>query len=233
MSTPNALPELRACRGRTARTSRPRTTRTARASRTTTAIGWDGNYWPVFEYLSGSFFARGVDNTYNSGGTTFCGAMYSFSAYDYGGDPGAQSVQWTEDNGYLPAMKTTRTSGSVGISIKDFADKVTIGGNAFVLVYTRVSVTNNGSVGGDRAARRLRPEPAPADQLIAWTPWPPGQTNNHDFVVAVDNFGTGAALPTGARCPASAPELRHRLQPDDVLLERPAGRDEHASRCRT
>src|SRR3954454_10430641 len=105
-----------------------------------TAIGWDSNYWPVFEYLSGSFFARGVNSTYNAGGTTICGAMYSFSAYTYGGNPGAQSVQWTQDSGYLPAMKTSRTSGTVGITIKDFADKVTIGGNPFVLVYARVSI---------------------------------------------------------------------------------------------
>src|SRR5438477_207059 len=67
----------------------------------TTAIGWDGNFWPVFEYLSGSFFARGVNSTFNAGGTTICGAMYSFSAYAFGGNPGAQSVAWAEDAGYL------------------------------------------------------------------------------------------------------------------------------------
>jgi len=54
-----------------------------------TAIGWDSNYWPVFEYLSGSFFARGVNSTYNAGGTTICGGMYSFSAYTFGGNPRA------------------------------------------------------------------------------------------------------------------------------------------------
>src|SRR3954454_4797416 len=93
----------------------------------TTAIGWDGNYWPVFSYLSGSFFARGVNTTYNG----LCGGLYSFGAYTYGGNPGAQSVQWTEDNGYLPAMTTSRTSGTVGITIKNFADRVTITDNAF------------------------------------------------------------------------------------------------------
>src|SRR5581483_10870869 len=34
-----------------------------------TAMGWDGNFWPVIGYLSGSFFARGVPNTYTAGGT--------------------------------------------------------------------------------------------------------------------------------------------------------------------
>ena len=169
-----------------------------------TAVGWDGNYWPVFEYLSGSFFARGVNSTYNAGGTTICGAMYSFSAYTYGGNPAAQSVQWTQDSGYLPAMKTTRTAGSVGISIKDFADRVTIGGNAFVLVYARVSVTDNGTSPvtvppGGTGPNLLRLTSSSLDTVAA------GATNNHDFVVAVDNFGSGAALPTGSALQAAAP----------------------------
>ena len=171
-----------------------------------TAIGWDGNYWPVFEYLSGSFFARGVPTTYTSGSASYCGAMYTFSAYDFGGAPGAGSVQWTEDSGYLPAMTTTRTVGSVTISIKDFADKVTIGGNPFMLVYVRVAVTNNGS------AAVTVPPGGSGPNLIQLTSSSlnvvqPGQTNNNDFVVAVDNFGTGVALPTGSALSASAPGL--------------------------
>jgi Ricin-type beta-trefoil lectin domain-like len=170
----------------------------------TTALGWDGNYWPVFEYLSGSFFARGVNSTYSTGGTTICGGMYSFGAYTFGGNPPAQSVRWTEDSGYLPAMTTTRTSGSITISIKDFADKVTIGGNPFLLVYARVSVTNNGTAAatvppGGSGPNLLRLTGTALDTV------PPGQTNNHDFVVAVDNFGTGAALPTGGTLSGSAP----------------------------
>jgi hypothetical protein len=166
----------------------------------TTAIGWDGNYWPVFEYLSGSFFARGVGSTYNG----LCGAMYSFSAYTYGGSPAAQSVTWTEDSGYLPAMKTSRTSGSVGISIKDFADRVSVNGNPFMLVYVRVSVTNNGSgvvtvPPGGSGPNLLRLTSTSLDAVQ------PGQTSNHDFVVAVDNFGTGATLPTGTTLSSVAP----------------------------
>jgi hypothetical protein len=171
-----------------------------------TAIGWDGNYWPVFEFLSGSFFARGVPTTYTSGSTSYCGGMYTFSAYDFGGAPGPGSVQWTEDNGYLPAMTTTRTVGSVVISIKDFADKVTIGGNPFMLVYARVAVTNNGT------AAVTVPPGGSGPNLIQLTSSSlnvvqPGQTNDNDFVVAVDNFGTGAALPTGAALSASAPSF--------------------------
>jgi Ricin-type beta-trefoil lectin domain len=169
-----------------------------------TTIGWDGNYWPVFEYLSGSFFARGVVNTYTQNGTSYCGAMYSFSAYDYGGAPGPQSVQWTQDAGYLPAMTTTRTVGAVTISITDFADKVTMGGNPFMLVYARVAVRNNGSSAvtvppGGSGPNLIRLTSTSLDTVQ------PGQTNDNDFVVAVDSFGTGAALPAGSALSGSAP----------------------------
>src|SRR6266704_2735186 len=45
-----------------------------------TAIGWEGNYYAPFAYLSGSYFARGVPDAYQPGGKgqSYCGAMYSF-----------------------------------------------------------------------------------------------------------------------------------------------------------
>jgi hypothetical protein len=171
-----------------------------------TAMGWDGNFWPVIGYLSGSFFARGVVNTYTAGSTSYCGAMYTFSAYDFGGAPGAGSVQWTEDSGYLPAMTTTRTSGSVGISIKEFADKVTIAGNPFMLMYVRVAVTNNGTTAVSVPPGGSGPN---LIQLTAasLSTVQPGATNDNDFVVAVDNFGTGVALPTGTALSSVAPSF--------------------------
>jgi hypothetical protein len=169
-----------------------------------TALGWDGNYWPVFEYLSGSFFARGVPATYNANGTTICGAMYSFSIYNLGGNRAAQSVQWTEEGGYLPAMTTSFSSGSTAVSIKEFEDRVTIGGNPVGVVYARVSVTNNGG-----SAVTLDPGGS-GPNLVRLTSSSlntvqPGATNDHDYLVAVDNFGSGAALPTGSALSANAP----------------------------
>jgi hypothetical protein len=169
-----------------------------------TALGWDGNFWPVTEYLSGSFFARGVPTTFRSGSTTLCGAMYSFGIYQLNGPRPAQSVRWTQDNGYLPAMRTSFTSGGVAVAIKDFADKVTIGGQPFLLVYTRVSVTNNGT-----AAVTIDPNGTGPNLLrltsAALNTVQPGQNSNHDYVVAVDNFGTGATLPTGRTLSSGAP----------------------------
>ncbi|MEV0401134.1 RICIN domain-containing protein [Actinoallomurus sp. NPDC050550] len=167
----------------------------------TSALGWDGNYWPVTTFLSGSYFARGVNSTYNS---QYCGGMYSFSAYNYGGNHPAQSVQWTMDNGYLPALKTQFTSGSVTIAIKNFANKVTLNGSAFMLIYTRVSVTNKGSSSvtvspGGSGPNLVRLTSSSLDTVAA------GATNNHDFVAAVDNFGSGAAFPSTSTLSSSAP----------------------------
>jgi hypothetical protein len=171
------------------------------------AIGWQGNWYPAFAYLSGSFFARGVPTTFTQGATTYCGAMYSFSAFTFGlasgQSPPAQSIQWTQDSGYLPALRTSFTRNNVAISISNFANRTVIGGNPFVLAYTRVSVTNNGS------AAVTVPPGGSGPNLVRLTPVddsvPAGQTRNHDFVAAIDRFGGAAAYPSTAALAASAP----------------------------
>jgi hypothetical protein len=167
-----------------------------------TAIGWENNYYAPFEYLSGSYFARGVPLTYqaNGKGTTYCGAMYSFGVYTYGlaagQAPAPGSVQWTEADGYLPAMTTSFTRGDVAISITDFANEQSIDGTPTELVYTRVSVTNHGSaavsVPSGQSGPNLVSLNSDSDTVN------PGETVHHDFVAAVDTFSTTVALPTAA-----------------------------------
>jgi ricin-type beta-trefoil lectin protein len=170
------------------------------------AIGWPGNYWPVFAYLSGSYFARGVPTTYNSSGTTLCGGMYSFSIYNTNGPRPAQSVQWTEDGGYLPALTTSFTTGTTAVSIKNFADEESIGGTPTMLVYTQVAVTNNGSSSisldpGGTGLNLVRLTSSSLDTVA------PGATSDHDYVAAVDNFSAGVPLPSAATLAAGAPSL--------------------------
>jgi hypothetical protein len=133
-------------------------------------LGWERNVYAPVTYLSGSFFARGVPTTFAQGGTTFCGAMYSFSVYTFGlasgQAPAPGSVQWTMEGGYLPALTTSFSRGGLSVSIKNLADQVAIGGGSFELVYTRVSLTNNGFQRGDRRSRRLGPEPRRAGQPV-------------------------------------------------------------------
>ena len=169
-----------------------------------TVIGWEGNIYAPFGYLSGSYFARGVPAHYQQGGRTYCGAMYSFGAYDYGlaagQAPAPGSVQWTMADGYLPALTTSFTRAGVKISITDFADRQTIGGSPVELVYTRVAVTNNGSsavtVPADQSGPGLVALNDEADSVQ------PGKTARHDFVAAVDTFTVGGTLPgAGALTP--------------------------------
>lgn len=171
-------------------------------------VGWEGNTYAPFAYLSGAFFARGVTaSTYTAGGASYCGAMYSFGVYTYGlngGAPAPGSVQWTMDNGYLPALTTSFTRNNVAISIKNFADKVTISGHAFELVYSRVAITNQGS-------SSVTVDPQPSSGLVALNSVSntvaAGQTANHDYVVAVDSFGAGLLLPSGSALASAAPSL--------------------------
>jgi hypothetical protein len=171
------------------------------------AFGWQGNWYPAFAYLSGSYFARGVPTTFTQGSTTLCGAMYSFSAFTFGlaagQSPPAQAIQWTMDSGYLPALRTSFTRNNVAISITNFANRTVIGGNPFVLAYTRITVTNNGS------ATVTVPPGGSGLNLVRLTPVddsvPAGQTRTHDFVAAIDRFGAAVAFPSTATLAASAP----------------------------
>jgi hypothetical protein len=171
------------------------------------AIGWQGNWYPAFSYLSGSYFARGVPNTFTQGGTSFCGAMYQFSVFTFGlaagQSPPAQSIQWTMDSGYLPALRTSFTRNNVAISITNFANRTVIGNNPFVLAYTRIQVTNNGT------ASVTVPPGGSGPNLVRLTPVddvvPAGQTRTHDFVSAIDRFGANVAYPSTATLAASAP----------------------------
>jgi hypothetical protein len=171
------------------------------------AIGWQGNWYAPFAYLSGSYFARGVPTTFRQGNTDYCGAMYSFGAFTFGlaagQSPPAQSIQWTMESGYLPSLRTSFTRNNVAISITNFADRVVLGGNPFVLVYTRISVTNNSG------AAVTVPPGGSGPNLLRLTAVsdgvPAGQTRNHDFVAAVDRFGSTAAYPSTATLAAQAP----------------------------
>ncbi|HTB78545.1 MAG TPA: hypothetical protein VK762_35115 [Polyangiaceae bacterium] len=164
-------------------------------------LGWEGNVYAPFAYLSGSFFARGVVGTYAQGGNSYCGTMFSFGVYGAYAHP-AGSVQWTMDDGHLPALTTAFTSGSIAVSITNFADRVTVGGHAFELVYSRVAVTNNGT-------STVTVDPRPPTGLAALgavsSDVPAGGTNHHDYVVAVDDFGAGLALPASPMLASVAP----------------------------
>ena len=106
------------------------------------AIGWLGNNEGAVACLGGSFFVQnGIDTT------------YGFGAYNN------SPTTWTNADGYLPALVTSFTSGGAKVSITNFGDRVVIGGNPFVLIYSRVEVHNPTS-------RAVTVDPQPSAGLV-------------------------------------------------------------------
>jgi hypothetical protein len=148
------------------------------ADGTASAIGWEGNHQGVVTCLGGTFFVQGDTNR-----------DYGFGVYD--GAP----ITWTDAEGYLPAQVTTfRRFGAV-ISITEFADRLVLGDNPYVVVYSRVAIRNptNHTIIVDPAASSglVRLDTTP-DAVGART------SVNHDYAVAVDRFGHDYPWPDAA-----------------------------------
>jgi len=142
---------------------------------TASAIGWAGNAHGVVTCLGGRFFVPGDINR-------------AFGFGIYGGGP----TTWVDAYGYLPAQATSFHRAGAAVTITEFADRVVIGGRAYVAVYARVMVRNptNAVIVAD-------PFPAPGLVPLATAPdrVDPGATAVHDYVLAVDRFGASYAWP--------------------------------------
>jgi hypothetical protein len=133
------------------------------------AIGWQGNYQGVVACLGGSFYVQdGLNITHGYG-------IYNNSR-----------TTWTNVDGYLPALVSAFHRFGVDVSITNFADELTLGGDAYVAVYSRVAIHNP----RDHIAHV---DPEPSSGLLPLDSAPvdvsPGASVNHDYVVAVDRFG--------------------------------------------
>jgi hypothetical protein len=143
-------------------------------------IGWEGDWWAAIAHRDGSFDLQAAGR----------GFTVSFGIYN---NPG--TLQWSNAEGYYPALVTQFERDNSTVTITNFGDKLTLGGNNFVAIYSRVSVYNHDSV-----AHTL--DPAPSTQLIPLNTVSntvaPGQTASHDYVVASDRFGNTYAWPSNA-----------------------------------
>ncbi len=153
------------------------------AEATASAIGWEGNQLGVVTCLGGTFVAP--ERSLTSEG---------FGIYD--GSP----TRWSDLDGYLPAQLTSFAHGRAQVTITEFADRVAIDGDAYVLVYARVAVT-------DPTDRAVDADPRPSPDLVALnaapTRVPPRSTVEHDYVMAVDRFGNSYPWPAPAALAAA------------------------------
>lgn len=140
-------------------------------------IGWEADKDGVIAFSDGSFYVRdGKDTTFGFG---------IFNHPDH--------LSWYNNEGYLPCLVTEFKRDNATVRIMNFADKVTLGGSDYVVVYSRVMVINNTS-------SSLELTPMPSAGLVALTSGPttisPGQTSINDYAVAADRFGNSYAWPT-------------------------------------
>jgi hypothetical protein len=152
-------------------------------------IGWTGNSQGVTACLGGSFFVT-TGNGPGSGSTAaVTGTTYGYGAYN------DTATTWDNADGYLPALVTTFHRAGTRISITNFGDKVTIGGRAYVAIYSRVQVSNPTS-------RPVSIDPEASAGLIplnaAPTTVPAHGSVNHDYVVASDRFGGSYPWPSAS-----------------------------------
>ena len=153
-------------------------------------IGWAGNSQGVVACLGGSFWVdtSGPDGGPGSASTAaVTGTTYGYGVYD------DSPTTWTNADGYLPALVTSFHRDGAAISITNFGDDVTIGGNAYVIIYSRVSVTNPTSAVisiDPQASAGLIPLNSAPDAV------PPHSTVNHDYAVPSDKFGGSYAYPS-------------------------------------
>jgi hypothetical protein len=145
---------------------------------TASAIGWEGNGRGVVTCLGGAFFGQGdIEKD------------FGFGIYD------GSATSWSDLDGYLPAQVTTFSRSGATVSITEFADRIVVGGHAFVAVYCRVAVDNP-------TARPVTadPDPSPGLVVLANAPniVPAHGAAIHDYVVAVDRFGTSNPWPLAA-----------------------------------
>jgi hypothetical protein len=155
-------------------------------------IGWAGNSQAVVACLGGSFW---VDTSGPGGGpgsnstAAVSGTTYGYGVYD------DSPTTWVNADGYLPALVTTFHRDGATISITNFGDDVTIGGHAYVIIYSRVSITNPGGT-----AMTIDPQPSAGLIPLNSAPdtVPPHGTVNHDYAVPSDKFGGSYAYPANS-----------------------------------
>lgn len=149
---------------------------------TAAAIGWAGNDQAVVACLGGSFVVKNN------------GQLYGYGVYD--GSP----TTWVNAEGYLPALVTSFHRGGASISITNFGDEVSIGGHAFVVVYSRVTVTNE-------TAKAIQIDPQATPNLVPLNSAPvsvgPHASVNHDYAVFTDKFAAAYPYPSDAQLVAA------------------------------
>jgi len=147
-----------------------------------TIIGWEGDKDAAIAKENGWFFVRDGSNTM---------ASFLISVF-----PKPGKFKWYPHGGYLPSFITEFEEKKCKVSIENFADKVTIKSNDFVIAYSRVTIENPTKEEvkiSPRASSILIPlNVVSAGSVSA------GQTLYFDYAVVTDRFGNSYDKPSPA-----------------------------------
>ena len=147
-------------------------------------IGWEADKDGVIAYYDGSFYVRDGKNQ-----------RLGFSIFNQ-----PASFQWYNSEGYLPCLVTEFERDGALIKIMNFGDMLTINDHDYVAIYSRVSITNQGTQEltlPAGAAAGLVPLAGNPEKI------PPDQTIYQDFVVASARFGNSYTWPSDAALAAA------------------------------
>ena len=164
------------------------------------ALGWTANHQGVVACLGGSFFVISGGQPGSTSTAPVTGTTYGYGIYN------DSATTWANADGYLPALVTTFHSGGARVTITNFGDQVTVGGHAYVAIYSRVEVANltGQPVTLDpQASAGLIPLNSASDTV------PAHGTADHDYVVAADRFGGSYPWPSAAALAAAGGFSQH------------------------
>jgi hypothetical protein len=148
-------------------------------------IGWDGDKNAGLAMMDGSIGIRGRPELDLPGPDLRWGirGVGHAIAKEL---PASTKVDWINAEGWLPALVTRFEKDGCTITITNFCDQITLGGNYFVAAYSRVTIDNHSG-----SPKTLLPGQSP-QFLIVRQDLPEvadKSTATHDFVIVIDRFG--------------------------------------------
>ena len=90
-------------------------------------IGWEADKDGVIASYDGSFYVRDGRNE-----------RFQFGIFN-----NPASLKWYNNEGYLPCLVTEFERDGATVRISNFGDQVTLNGNDYAVIYSRVAITNH------------------------------------------------------------------------------------------
>lgn len=143
------------------------------------SFGWEGDKDAPIAYIDGSYLLRDRGNVF---------ITFGIRSID-------TKVSWYNKEGWLPCFVSEFGKGNCRYKIESFADCVNVDGNAFVVAYSRLTVTNNGSRSVDipKASPLLTTLKDASKKVNA------GESVSVDYAVFADRFGKKISYPSSER----------------------------------